>query len=73
MLVEVFCFYSIQRLFLLVYFLLGQSKGISQHSSFTVILPSKIEALCLASRKVSALFEALLEAFSFPGFLDFKK
>lgn len=72
MLVEVFCFLFYMKTYLLVYFQLGQSKGILQHSSFTVTPPSKIEALCLASWKVSALFEALLEAFHSQAFQTLK-
>lgn len=51
------------KISLSVYFPIVQYVGISQSSPCSVTSPSKIEALCLASWQVSALFEALLEAF----------
>lgn len=67
-----FFFFLIKKISLSVYFPVAQYVGISQSSPFTVTLPSKIEVLCLASWKVSALFEALLEAFHSVAYSDLK-
>lgn len=56
-------FFFCAKVSLSVYYPVAQYVGISQSSPFAITSLSKIEALCLASWKVSALFEALLEAF----------
>lgn len=56
-------FFSCAKISLSVYFVVAQYVHASQNSPFTITELSKIEALCLASWKISALFEALLETF----------
>lgn len=56
-------FFFCAKISLSLYFPVAQYVGISQSCPFAITLLSKIEALCLASWKAPALFEALLEAF----------
>lgn len=65
-------FFPLCKISLSVYFLVAQYVGTSQSSPFTVTLLSKIEVLCLALWRVSALFEALLEAFYSLAYSDLK-